>query len=90
MGLFQLVKQDDGIRAAADLFGQLTGLVIADIAGGEPMIFETLCFSMYSDISSRMSDSTDSNISLARRLTSSVLPTPVEPTKINETGCFLT
>lgn len=29
MGLFQLVKQDDGIRGrAADLFGQLTGLVI--------------------------------------------------------------
>ena len=37
-----------------------------------------------------MSDSTDSNISLASRLTSSVLPTPVEPTKMNETGCFLT
>ena len=54
------------------------------------MIFETLCFSIYSDISSRMSDSTDSNISLASRLTSSVLPTPVEPTKMNETGCFLT
>ena len=33
MRLFQLVEQNDGIRAAADLFGQLAGLVIADIAG---------------------------------------------------------
>ena len=52
------------------------------------MSLETLCFSMYSDISSRISDSTEENSSDASRLTSSVLPTPVEPTKINETGRF--
>ena len=53
------------------------------------MSFETECFSMYSDMSSRIRDSTDSNISFAKHLTSSVLPTPVEPTKMNDTGRFL-
>ena len=52
------------------------------------MIFDTLCFSMYSDMSSRISDSTESNSSLASTFTSSVLPTPVEPTKMNDTGRF--
>ena len=33
MRLFEFVEEDDGIRAAADLLGQLSGLVIADIAG---------------------------------------------------------
>ena len=33
MGLLYLVKQHDGVGAAAHLFGELSGLVIADIAG---------------------------------------------------------
>ena len=50
------------------------------------MILDTLCFSMYSDMSSLISGSTVSNISLARTLTSSVLPTPVGPTNMKDAG----
>ena len=32
--LFDLVEEDDGVGLAADLFGQLAGLVIADVARG--------------------------------------------------------
>ena len=53
------------------------------------MSLETVCFSIYSDISRRMRESTESNISPARHFTSSVLPTPVGPTKMKETGLFL-
>ncbi len=53
------------------------------------MSLETVCFSIYSDISSRMRLSTLSNRSDASRLTSSVLPTPVGPTKMKDTGFFL-
>ena len=53
------------------------------------MMRETLNFSMNSDISSRISDSGVLNISAARRFTSSVLPTPVEPTKMKLTGLRL-
>ena len=34
MRLFDLVEKDDGVGLAADLLGQLAGLVIADIARG--------------------------------------------------------
>lgn len=54
------------------------------------MILDTECFSMYSDMSNRISDSVESNMSSARHFTNSVLPTPVEPTKIKDTGCRLT
>ena len=50
---------------------------------------ETACFSIYSDISSRMRASGVWNRSLANCLTSSVLPTPVAPTKRKETGLCL-
>ena len=53
------------------------------------MSLDTVCFSINSDISSRIRESTLSNRSLARHFTSSVLPTPVGPTKIKETGFFL-
>ena len=50
---------------------------------------ETENFSIYSDISSRMSDSGAWKSSSARRLTSSVLPTPVPPTNRKLTGLRL-
>ena len=50
---------------------------------------ETECFSMNSLISSRMRDSGEANRSAASCLTSSVLPTPVEPTKMKDTGLCL-
>ena len=53
------------------------------------MIFETACFSMYSDISSRISASGESNRSAASVFTSSVLPTPVGPAKMKDTGLRL-
>ena len=34
MRLFDLVEEDDGVGLAADLLGELTGLVIADVARG--------------------------------------------------------
>ena len=53
------------------------------------MMRETECFSMNSDMSSLMSDSGASKRSAARRFTSSVLPTPVLPTKMKLTGLRL-
>ena len=50
------------------------------------MMRETECFSIYSDISRRISVSGVSNSSRASTFTSSVLPTPVGPTKINDAG----
>ena len=54
--------------------------------GGAPMIRDTECFSINSDISNRISASGASNISCASCLTNSVLPTPVGPVKIKDTG----
>ena len=48
------------------------------------MILLTECFSIYSDISTRMSAFSSSNINSAKALVSSVLPTPVGPRNINE------
>ena len=31
---FDLIEEQNGIRAAAHLFGELTGFIVADIAGG--------------------------------------------------------
>ena len=53
------------------------------------MIRETAYFSINSDISSRIRDSGTLNRSWASCLTSSVLPTPVEPTKMKDTGLCL-
>ena len=50
---------------------------------------ETACFSMNSDMSSRIRDSGVLNRSWASCFTSSVLPTPVEPTKMKDTGLRL-
>ena len=57
--------------------------------GGEPISFDTVCFSIYSLISRRSIAFSSPNIASARALQSSVLPTPVGPRKINEpTGLF--
>ena len=50
----------------------------------EPMSFETLCFSMYSDMSSLIMALSSPNITFASAFVSSVFPTPVGPRKINE------
>ncbi len=47
--------------------------------GGEPIILETECPSMYSDISTLISAFSEPNIASASVLLSSVLPTPVGP-----------
>ena len=44
----------------------------------------TACFSMYSDMSSRIMAVSSSNRNSARALVSSVLPTPVGPRNRNE------
>ena len=48
------------------------------------MSFETLCFSMYSDISIRIMAFSSPNITSARTFESSVFPTPVGPRNMNE------
>ncbi len=53
------------------------------------MILDTECFSMNSLISRRINASGVSKRYFASTFTSSVLPTPVEPAKINDTGFFL-
>ena len=50
------------------------------------MMRATLCFSINSDISRRISGFCWSNSSSDSALTSSVFPTPVGPTKIKEAG----
>ena len=48
------------------------------------MIFDTLCFSIYSDISTRIRSSSLPNRALASVFESSVLPTPVGPRNKND------
>ena len=52
--------------------------------GGEPIILDTLCFSMYSDISTRIIASSFPNTASARAFATSVFPTPVGPRNRNE------
>ena len=52
--------------------------------GGEPIIFETECFSINSDMSTRNNAFSSSNINSASALVSSVFPTPVGPRKRKE------
>ena len=47
--------------------------------GGEPIILDTECDSIYSDISTRISAFSEPNIASANALDNSVLPTPVGP-----------
>src|SRR5699024_12414463 len=54
------------------------------ISGGEPIILEMECFSIYSLISSLIMDSLVPNNSSASAFVNSVLPTPVGPTNKNE------
>jgi hypothetical protein len=90
MGFLDFIQQDDTVRLAADFLGQLAAVVVTDIAGGEPISLLTVCGSMNSDMSSRTMASSLSNMASATALTSSVLPTPVGPTKMNDAGlCFL-
>src|SRR5918996_1341782 len=52
--------------------------------GGEPISRETVCFSMYSDMSSWISASSSPNRNSARAFESSVFPTPEGPRKMKE------
>ena len=52
--------------------------------GGEPMSLDTLCFSIYSDISTRIIAFSSPNNASASALESSVFPTPVGPKNIKE------
>ena len=54
------------------------------ILAAEPIILETLCFSMYSDISTRIIAFSVPNIASESALESSVFPTPVGPRNRNE------
>ncbi len=47
--------------------------------GGDPIIRDTLCFSIYSDISTRIRELSVPNMASAKVLHSSVFPTPVGP-----------
>jgi len=78
--LLDFVEQDNRIRRTLDALGQLAALLVAHVAGGEPMSLETECFSMYSDISKRMSALGRSRIKMGARVAGHlVLPTPVGP-----------
>ena len=52
--------------------------------GGEPISFATLCFSIYSDISTRIIEFSSPKRASARALDNSVFPTPVGPRNKNE------
>ena len=52
--------------------------------GGEPISFDTLCFSIYSDISTRIIASSEPKTASANVFESSVFPTPVGPKNRNE------
>src|SRR5579885_2450038 len=84
MRLLDLVQQNDAVRAAAHLLGQLAALVIAHVAWRLPKRRETVCGSMYSDISRRIMLSSPPKSSAASAFASSVFPTPVGPRKRNE------
>ena len=58
--------------------------------GGDPISLDTECFSINSDISSLIRVSGLSKSSFESSFTSSVFPTPVGPTKINEAGLLWT
>ena len=67
--LLDLVEQDDRVGAAADLLGELAALLVADVARrGADRAGETLCFSMYSDMSIWIRASSSPNMNSARRL----------------------
>ena len=79
MRLFDLVEEHDGVRPPAHGFGELAGLLVADVPGGAPISRETVCFSWYSDMSMRIIACSSSNRNSASARASSVLPTPVGP-----------
>ncbi len=72
-------SRHDRIRVALHLLRQLTALFVADVSGGEPISLLTECFSMYSDMSKRISAWRCRKGSSASARASSVLPTPVGP-----------
>ena len=79
MSLFNLVKKNDTVWISAHFFAELSTFFIAYISGGDPIILETLCFSIYSDISTRIIACSLPNTASASALESSVFPTPVGP-----------
>jgi hypothetical protein len=77
MGLLDLVEQQDAIGMLIDTIGQKPALVETDIAGRRPdQTADTVCRSMYSDMSKRNSSTPSEDASC---LATSVLPTPVGP-----------
>ena len=57
--------------------------------GGAPISFAVEWLSIYSDISTLIIESSDPNISYAKLFASSVFPTPVGPTNMNDGGRFV-
>jgi hypothetical protein len=57
MRLLDLIEQDHAVGAAGRPLGELAALVMPDIACGLPKRRETVCPSMYSDISRQISAS---------------------------------
>ncbi len=61
------------------LLGELAALLVAHVTGRRAEQQDTVCFSMYSDMSSWISESSSPNRNSASVLDSSVLPTPGRP-----------
>ena len=87
MCFFDLVKQHDAVGMAADLLGQLPGLVVADIArgradeAGHRVLFHVLA---HVDGDERVNGVEQLAGQLLDQL--GILPTPVGPTKIKLAG----
>ena len=74
MRLLDFIEQHHAVGLAPHLFGQLAALVKPHISRRRTDELDTVCRSIYSDISSRMMDSSSPNIASAKALESSVLP----------------
>mgnify|MGYP003694499409 CR=1 FL=1 len=66
--LLDLVEQDHAERLAANGLGELAALLVPHVAGGEPIRRLTVCFSMYSDMSSWISAASSPNRNSASAL----------------------
>ena len=85
VGLLDLVEQDHRVGLAPHLLGEHAALVVAHVARRRAdQAADTECFSMYSDMSTRISEDWSPKRNSVRRRATSVLPTPVGPRKMNE------
>ena len=83
--LFDLVEEHDGEGLAPHRLGELATLFVADVSRRRAdEAADTVCFSMYSLMSSWISELSSPKSNSASALASSVLPTPVGPRKMNE------